>query len=343
MTSLPERNRVQSGRLPNEKEQCIVFEKESRGSEKRLRLQSAVSEGRRKGRNRMSFLQKLERKFGKYAIRNLTRYIIIFYVIGYLLQLISTSTGSGFILYLSLIPDAILRGQVWRLVSWVLIPPTNVSILTVIMLICYYQLGTILERIWGDFLYNFYIFFGLIMTVVGAFIYNFAGGALAIDLCGGMNFSTYYVSLSIFLGFAMTFPEEKMLLFFFIPIKIKYLAIFDCAYLTYQIIVGGWLIRVPIISSLAGTILFFLLARKQQFRRSRAEAKNRKRAQEFQKAMSRGRARSASGAAGGARHKCAICGQTELSNPELEFRYCSKCNGNYEYCQNHLFTHTHVK
>ena len=290
----------------------------------------------------MGFLQKLERKMGKYAIRNLTRYIIIFYIIGYIIQMISYS-GSNIQIWLTLNPGAIMHGQVWRLVSWVLMPPSHVSILTVIMLICYYQLGTILEKVWGDFLYNFYIFFGLTMTVVGAFIMYYAGGALYIELTGGLTFTTYYVSLSIFLGFAMTFPDQRMLLFFFIPIKIKYLAIFDVAYLTYLMIIGNWLVRVPIICSLASTLIFFLMSRSYNFRARGAGIRQKTRRQTFQKAMSRGQAAGGMGSGTAARHKCAICGQTELTSPDLEFRYCSKCNGNYEYCQNHLFTHTHVQ
>ena len=285
----------------------------------------------------MNFLQKLEKKIGKYAIRNLTRYIIIAYVIGYFITMISVMTNVNLALWISLNPRLILQGQIWRLVSWVLIPPSNISILTVIMLICYYQLGTLLERVWGAFYYNVYIFFGLITTVIGAFIMYFCGGALIIDLTGGTLFSTYYVSLSIFLGFAMTFPEERMLLFFFIPIKIKYLAIFDVAYLTYLMIVGGWGTRVLILSSLASTIIFFIMTRSSKFKRGRAAAKDKKRAREFQKAVSRGQAAQTS------RHKCFICGRTEKDNPDLEFRYCSKCNGNYEYCQDHLFTHKHVQ
>lgn len=287
----------------------------------------------------MKFLQKLEKKFGKYAVKNLTRYIIIAYVIGYFIVMISSTTNANLQLWITLNPGLIMEGQIWRLVSWVLIPPSSISILTVIMLICYYQLGTLLERVWGDFYYNIYIFFGLFMTVVGAFImyYVLPGGAYAIMMSGGLTFSTYYVSLSIFLGFALTFPEEKMLLFFFIPIKIKYLAIFDVAYLTYLMIIGNWLIRVPIICSLASTIIFFIMTRKAKFTRARTTARDKKRAQEFKKAMSAGQA------AKGAIHKCTICGQTEKDNPELEFRYCSKCSGNHEYCQYHLFTHKHIK
>ena len=293
----------------------------------------------------MNFLQKLERKFGKYAIRGLTKYIILTYVIGYILVAITNATGSDFITWLTLNPGAIMHGQVWRLFTWVLMPPSSFGIFTIVMLFCYYQLGTVLERVWGDFMYNVYIFFGLIMTVVGAFIMYYCSveGMMLISMTAGLTFNTYYVSLSIFLGFAMTFPDQQMLLFFFIPIKIKWLALFDVAYLSYQMVRAGlggnWITIVQIICSLAATILFFLMTKKYSFNNAYSRAQNRKRQNEFKKAMGAGQARSSSGA----RHKCCICGRTELTNPELEFRYCSKCNGNYEYCQDHLFTHTHKK
>lgn len=317
----------------------------------------------------MDLINKLERKFGRHAIRHLTRYIIIAYIIGYVLYLISAYTGFPIQLWLSLNPGAILSGQIWRLVTWVLIPPSSLNIFTIIMLFCYYQLGTLLERVWGDFLYDFYIFFGLIMTVIGAFIMYFAGGALLIEMTGGMMFSTYYVSLSIFLGFAMTFPDQQMLLFFIIPIKIKYLAIFDLAYLTYYMVTGTWMTRVQIISSLAATILFFLMTRSSILRRG---AKNMFAGKYRQAQSTRGGAyansanRSRGGAGNGNTagtktqeggrygryasdpgrapiHRCTVCGRTERDNAALEFRYCSRCKGDHEYCSDHLFTHAHIQ
>ena len=305
----------------------------------------------------MKFLAKLERKFGKYAIRHLTRYIIICYVIGYVLEIIAASGGPNVQMYLALVPGWILKGQIWRLVSWWLIPPTNLSFLTFIMLFVYYQLGTILEKVWGDFYYNLYIFLGLLGTVVGAFIMHFCGGALIIELSalyGSAAFSTYFVSLSIFFGFALTFPEERMMLFFIIPIKVKYLALFDAAYLTYQLIVGGWMTRCLVISSLAATFVFFLLTGfgKMGFGRQRQSTtqknfnaymkENARMKSAAQAAASRGETETAgTGGFTAYRHRCCICGRTELDAPELEFRYCSKCNGDFEYCQDHLFTHVH--
>ena len=297
----------------------------------------------------MKFLNKLERKFGRYAIPNLTRYIILTYIIGYILYFISSYTSFDILSWLTLNPYLILKGQVWRLVTWILTPPGNLDIFAIIMLICYYQLGTILERTWGDFLYNVYIFLGLIMTVIGSFIlYAFYDVRIIFQLAGlgGISLiSTYYVSLSIFLGFAMTFPDQQMLFMFIIPLKIKYLALVDVAYLIYCMIRGGLISVVIILSSLAGTLIFFLATRNYK----KFHPKERQRQRQFAKAMGYGRARGygQSHGQGGsgriARHKCAICGQTELDNPDLEFRFCSKCNGNYEYCQNHLFTHEHVK
>lgn len=281
----------------------------------------------------MNFLGKMERKFGKYAIRNLTVYIIATYIIAYFLQFLGRA-GLPVLGYLTLDPGLILRGQVWRLISWVLIPPDSFNLITLIILFTYYQLGSVLEKTWGAFLYNVYIFFGLIMTVIGAFIlYAFMGDAYTI-LGYGSQFSTYYVSLSIFLGFALTYPDMQMLLYFFIPIKIKYLAVIDVVYLLYSVVTGNWAGRVVIICSLMNVIVFFLLTRNY----SRINPREIHRKKNFKKAVSRGQVNN-----GGAKHKCAVCGRTEKDDPNLEFRFCSKCKGNCEYCQDHLFTHEHVK
>ncbi len=307
----------------------------------------------------MDFLHKLERKIGKYAIHHLTIYIIMTYVAGYILYfmaLMNPEYGTVFN-YLTLSPSLILKGQVWRLVSWWLIPPSSLNIWTIIMLICYYQLGTLLERTWGDFLYDVYIFFGLIMTVIGAFVLYAITG---VDY--GMMFSTYYVSLSIFLGFALTFPDQKMLFMFIIPIRIKYLAIVDIIYLIYDVISSPASMRLPriimIVCSLAGTIIFFFLTHGTQGM-SRSQRQTRRNFRRYMNGYNTGRNsasrgdkidRSTFGAGqvnpnSGRRpiHRCAVCGRTELDDPNLEFRFCSKCNGNYEYCQDHLYNHKHIQ
>ncbi|MEE1032373.1 MAG: hypothetical protein U0L12_09560 [Ruminococcus sp.] len=277
----------------------------------------------------MDFLTKLERKFGRYALTNLTQYIIVTYVAGYLLYIINPSI----LQYITLEPYYILHGQIWRLVSWILIPPSTPDLLTIISLIFYYQLGTTLERTWGTFRYNVYIFLGLFMTIFGAFFLYFMAGGNILLLQMGEMFSTYYVSMSIFLGFAMTYPNMQVLFMMFIPLKIKWLGIVEVALLLVEMINGTWVSRVAIICSLMNVIIFFLANRNMR----RFHPNEIRRKQKYQSAVRKGQNNSIT------KHKCAICGRTELDGDHLEFRFCSKCNGNYEYCQDHLFTHTHVQ
>ncbi|MDO4468316.1 MAG: hypothetical protein Q4C84_00575 [Bacillota bacterium] len=283
----------------------------------------------------MNFLNKMERKYGRYAIHNLTKYMIGCYAIGYILVYLGQMFGGNFFQYLLLSPYHIMHGQIWRIVSWILIPPSSSNIIFVlIMLSFYYYLGTALERTWGAFRYNVYILGGMLCTVIGAFILYFISGQNEMfSLINGMSFSTYYINLSIFLAFAMNYPDMEVLFMMIIPIKIKYLALLDVAYLLYDLIRGGWGTRTVIIASLLNFIIYFLMTRN--YRRISPQEIHRK--QQFKKAVH------PQMTPGGTRHKCAVCGRTEKDGEHLEFRYCSKCNGNYEYCQDHLFTHQHIK
>lgn len=283
----------------------------------------------------MNFLNKMERQYGRYAIHNLTKYMIGCYAIGYILLYIGQAFGANFFQYLLLSPYHIMHGQIWRIVSWILIPPSSSNIIFVlIMLSFYYYLGTALEGTWGAFRYNVYILGGMLCTVIGAFILYFISGPNEMfSLINGMSFSTYYINLSIFLAFAMNYPDMEVLFMMIIPIKIKYLALLDVAYLLYDLIRGGWGTRTVIIASLLNFIIYFLMTRN--YRRISPQEIHRK--QQFKKAVH------PQMTPGGTRHKCAVCGRTEKDGEHLEFRYCSKCNGNYEYCQDHLFTHQHIK
>ena len=182
--------------------------------------------------------------------------------------------------------------------------------------------------------------------LIAAFItYFITGGFVVIDgmtyMIGGGVFTTYYVSLSVFLAYAMSYPDMQILLWFVIPIKMKWMAGVYGAIILYNMIsyirVGLWVMAVPILASLLNFILFFFSTRNMQ----RYNPKEVHRRREFKKAMAQSRVNPATG--GITKHKCAICGRTEKDDPNLEFRFCSKCNGNYEYCQDHLFTHQHVK
>ena len=277
----------------------------------------------------MNFLNKMERKFGRYALTNLSMYIVLTYAAGYLLYMVTPQVLN----YMTLEPAMILRGQVWRIVSWLLIPPSTQNIFfTLITLMFYYSIGTSLERTWGAFRYNVYIFSGILMTIIGAFILYFVLGGNV--LFGGL-FSTYYISMSIFLAYAATYPNNQVLFMMIIPLKIKWLGVAYALMILAEMIQSGWAVRVAIICSLMNFIIFFFMTRNM----SRYNPKEIQRRKEFQRAVHRSQVNNN----GITKHKCAICGRTEKDGEHLEFRFCSKCNGNYEYCQDHLFTHTHIR
>lgn len=284
----------------------------------------------------MKFIDKLERKFGRFGIPNLTIYMIVCYVIGYALMIVNP----GILNWLSLEPAYILRGQVWRLVTWVLYPPSTSGVLwfAIAVLFFYYPIGTSLERTIGTFKYTLYILSGVIFTILGAFILYFLLGG---NVLVGNVFSTYYISLSTFLAYAMCYPDMQVLLMFIIPVKMKWMAIFYVVIVVYEMIqyvmAGAWYLVIPIVASLLNFIIFYFGTKDF----SRYNPKEIHRRNEFRRAMEpQGRMKSGSGSV--TKHKCAICGRTELDDPNLEFRFCSRCNGNYEYCQDHLFTHEHV-
>lgn len=274
----------------------------------------------------MNWLDKLEKKFGRFAIPNLTMYLIGAYIIGFGIYYFLP----GLFKWLTLEPYFILKGQVWRVISWVLVPPSGSLISIIFIVLLYYSLGTALERAWGTFRYNVYIFSGILFTVIGAFALYFIAGTGMIGY-GGL-FSTYYINMSIFLAFAVSYPDMELLLYFIIPIKMKWMAIVYAVFILYDFIAGNFISRVTIAASLLNFVVFFLSTKKGY------SPKQQMRKKKYQKPS-----RPHMTYSNGARHRCAVCGRTELDDPNLEFRFCSKCNGNYEYCQDHLFTHEHVK
>ena len=281
----------------------------------------------------MNWLDKLERKLGRYAIPNLTVYLLAGYVIGCgIIYLMPNLIG-----WLTLEPALILRGQIWRIISWVLIPPTTNPISLLFLVLLYYSLGTALERTWGTFRYNVYIFSGILFTVIAVFILYgvfFALYGTEVPLSSIGLVSTNYITMSIFLAFAAIYPDMEVLLYFVLPIKMKWMALVYAVMALYYFITGGIVSRVAIAASLLNFVIFFLSSRNMRRFGPREQAR---------KAKFRKQSRPHMTYAGGARHRCAVCGRTELDDPNLEFRFCSKCNGNYEYCQDHLFTHEHVK
>lgn len=287
------------------------------------------------------WLSKLERRFGRYAIHNLMYYIIILYALGFVLNLLNRDFYYQF---LSLDAAAILHGQIWRIVTFIIQPPSDSLIFIIFMLHLYYMIGQQLEAAWGAFRFNLYFFSGMVFHVIAALLVYMTMGI-------SLPLSVWYLNMSLFFAFAALYPNMQFLLFFAIPVKVKYLALIDGLYFAYAVLqaflpaYGGSgqfgiyykANAVGAVVSILNFLIFFLGSRNmrpyspQQIRRKREFQKNIRKAQ-----------RPVQMYPNGAKHRCAVCGRTELDDPNLEFRYCSKCNGNYEYCQDHLFTHTHV-
>ena len=293
----------------------------------------------------MNWIDKLEKKFGRYAIHNLMYYIIILYALGYVIYTFAPGFYYG---YLSLDPVAILHGQIWRLVTFIIYPPNTGLFWFLISMFLYYSIGKTLEYTWGAFRFNLYFFTGVLLHIVAAFICQFVFG---VNL--GVYFGTYWLNNSLFLAFAATYPDMQFILFFLIPIKAKTLGIIYGIYFGVEIAAGfladflttnmlyglakiGIVVH-PAYSLMAllalGNFLIFFFGMRNMRRFSPKEVHRRK---TYERSVQQGQKSSA-------RHKCAICGRTEKDGDHLEFRFCSKCNGNYEYCQDHMFTHEHKK
>lgn len=208
----------------------------------------------------------------------------------------------------------------------------------------YYIIGKQLEMAWGAFRFNLYFFAGVFFHVIAAIlVYVLTGQVFLLD--------TWYLNMSLFMVFAALYPDMQFLLYFVIPVKAKWLAWLDGAYFIWAVVqaflpaYGGGIYGIyykanalAAVVSIMNFLIFFLGSRNM----ARYSPKQMKRKKEYQKTVKQAQ-RPVNNYENGAKHKCAVCGRTELDNPNLEFRYCSKCNGNYEYCQDHLFTHTHVK
>lgn len=271
----------------------------------------------------MKLMDKLERKIGKYAIRNLMLYIILGNVAVYLLCLFDLRLA----LYLTLDPYAVLSGQVWRLVTFLFIPPSirvTQLFMVAISLYFYYFIGRALESQWGAFRFNVYYFIGVICTIAVSLIFRVTG-------------TMSYLNESLFLSFATLFPEMQVLLFFFIPIKVKWMGIIAAVLMIVQFITGDLGTKLMILASFLNYILFFgpVLWDKIKY--------GRRKEQYFKKVNYHRPGGKGKIIQDVAFHRCCICGKTEKDDPNMQFRYCSQCDGSREYCMDHLYDHVHYK
>lgn len=287
------------------------------------------------------WLNRLEEKFGKYAIPDLPKIIVFLYAIGYVIQGISPEL----FYMLNLNPYLVLHGQVWRLVTFLMVGPSTNLIFIIFVLLFYYSIASSLEQVWGTFRFNMYYLIGVLGTILGAFLTYAVLAVTGGEMAGAAVYmNTFYLNMTLFLAYAMMFPDMQVYVYMILPIRVKWLAYLDGLYLAYIFITSGFTVygisvKVSIVAALLNFLLFFFSMKKIKSRGAAFAGKvtGKRNKKKVQTKASRGHKKN------GALHECAICHRTELDDPSLEFRYCSKCDGDYEYCQDHLFTHKHVK
>jgi membrane associated rhomboid family serine protease len=272
----------------------------------------------------------------RFGIPNLMKYIVFGNVAVFLLDLFSNGNFSPIIAFY---PGYILRGQIWRLITFVFVPMNLGSIWFIFSTMLYFFLGNTLERQWGTARFSMYYLLGVILNILVGFVLYFALGRPAYLETANM----YYVNMSMFFAFATLYPDTQFLIFFIIPVKVKWLAWLDAALFAFDI--GFYLIqRAPVLAlmpivGILNCFLFFWDDLKGFLNRGKYRAAHRVNPQtiNFKKAQKEVQHRK------GYLHKCAVCGLTDADDPNMEFRYCSKCNGYYCYCMDHINSHVHIQ
>ena len=275
-----------------------------------------------------------------FGIPDLMRYIVIGQGLVYVLSLFSTDAGA--LQFLAFNWNAILHGQIWRLVTFLIASPSTGGLLgpigTVILLYLYYSIGTALEQSWGTGKFTLYYLSGAVLTLAVSIISAILTGY-------STQVGTQYINLSLFFAYAMLFPETQFLLFLIIPVKVKWLAWFDAAVFAWGVLQSIFVYHdlagalLPLIA-LANFFVFFwpAITDELSWRRARIRHQTSHQTIRFRTAARQQRRKEARQ---GYRHKCDVCGRTDHDFPELEFRYCSRCAGYHCFCQDHIYNHEH--
>ena len=271
------------------------------------------------------------------GISNLMLYIALGNALVYLMSMIDRTNTLYYILCFD--REAILQGQVWRLLTYALTFDSGNILYTAIALICYYSLGRAIENAWGTFRFNLFYLTGILMMDIYCMI--FGGYATA-----------GYLNLSLFLAYATMYPDAQFLLMFIIPVKAWIFALLDLALVVIGLLGNPFPYNLFSVISLANYFLFFgkdvlnvipvswrmnarRLFKKGGSKKQKAKTSPFPNAGSYQATVATPKAPYT--------HKCTVCGRTDLTNPELEFRYCSRCKGYFCYCQDHINNHTHVE
>lgn len=264
-----------------------------------------------KGLGPMRFMDRLEKKLGGYAPRNLTVYLIAGQTLFYLLFLMGTLDPNQ----MRLTAGSLVQGEWWRLLLFPLYPPTCGLLCALFGWYLFYLMGSALEEHWGSFRYGLFLLTGFLLTVAVSF------------LVPEYPVSTAFLGGSVFLAFAFLFPDFPLLLFFILPVRIKWLALITWLGYGYLLLAGGWASRLLVLASVGNFLLFFARDILVNLRYGRRQALQRV-------AATRSTERPF--------HRCTVCGITDKTHPDMDFRYCPQCEGQYGYCRDHIFNHDHV-
>lgn len=279
-------------------------------------------------------------KHPRFGIPNLMKVIVFAQIAVFAMDLLCQMIlDMSWLYYLEFMPLNIFRGEVWRLVTWIVVPNSYNVFYLLLGCYFYYWIASMLEREWGTAKFNLFYFGGALLSVVLGLLLGWA--QLELTYTYVVMDLSYYLNLSIFLILATIFGEMRVLLFFVVPIKMKWLAIIDVVFIVVgavsDIRAGYWMVALVPLASIINYFVFTwgFWAMKLGIVRRRADPQviNFKRAQkQAQKAQQ----------AQTWRHKCSVCGVTDADDPDMEFRYCSKCDGYHCYCANHINNHIHI-
>lgn len=257
-------------------------------------------------------LDRLAKRFSRWAVPNVTAGLILGQVATFLLTFGHPELAER----LTLLPDRIMAGEVWRLVTFVFFPPLTNPIFAFFAWYLLYLMGTALEQQWGDFRYNVYLGISYLATILAAFAIPGAEGTNAFMLG------------SVFLAFATLYPNFELCLFFVLPVKVKYLAMLTGIGYFLTLTLGSWEGRAMVLAAVSNYLLFFGrdIWHLMSDNRRRMETRARRQRLDSPPRII---------------HRCTVCGATQDTHPERDFRYCSKCEGTLAYCDQHLRDHAH--
>lgn len=271
----------------------------------------------------MPLLDRLERKLGRFAVPNVILFLVLLQSLSFILWMAVMSRAGNDPTFVNpltrliLVPRLVLQGEVWRLVTFVLMPPTTNPLFAFFALVFLYTMGQGLEGYWGSFRLNLYLLIGWLATVAASFV------------TPDMPVLNLFFESSIFLAFAFLYPEYQILMFFVLPVKVKWIAYLTWGFYAYVVLFAPWSQKLQVLAALLNFLLFFghtlYLRLKYGSRKATAKAKK------------------LTGADNKPFHTCATCGRTDKTHPKLEFRYCPDCAGTPGYCIDHINNHEHIK